>query len=63
MFQSKLNLICGELFIKQECIQSNAYHPLAESMGYIEFGGMWIFYFDLDVTFALMYELDLIDDL
>ena len=34
----------------------------AESMGYIKFEGMWIFYFDLDVKFTLMYELDLINN-
>ena len=27
-------------FLTQECIQSNANHPLAESMGYIKFEGM-----------------------
>ena len=36
---------------------------LAESMGYIKFEGMQIFYFDLAVTFTLMYELDPINDL
>ena len=43
--------------------QSNANHPLAESMGYIKFEGMQIFYLDLDVTFTLMCDLDLINDL
>ena len=53
----------GKNLIKQERIQLNANHLLAESMGYIKFEGMQIFYFDLDVTFTLMYELDLINDL
>ena len=48
---------------KQERIQSNANHPLAESMGYIKCEGMQIFYFDIDVTFTLMYDLDLINDM
>ena len=47
----------------QVAFQSNASHPLAESMGYIKFEGMYIFYFDLDVTFSLMCDLDLINDL
>ena len=50
-------------FSKQECIQLNANYLLAESMGYIKFEGMYILYFDLDVTFTLMYELYLINDL
>ena len=50
------------ILLQQERIQSNANHLLAESMGYIKFEGMEI-YFDLDVTFTLMYELDLINDL
>ena len=37
--------------------------PLAESTGYIKIEGMQIFYFDLDVTFTLMCDLDLINDL
>ena len=55
----QLNLICCDQYMKQEYIQSNTYHPLAENMGYIKFEGMWISY--LDVTFTLMYELDLIN--
>ena len=52
-----------EEICKQERIQSNANHPLAESMGYMKFEGIWIFYSDLDVTFTLIYELDPIYDL
>ena len=51
------------LSYQQVAFQSNANHPLAESMGYIKSEGMWIFYFDLDVTFTLMCDLDLINDL
>ena len=47
----------------QVAFQSNANHPLAESMGCIKFEGMWIYYFDLDATFTLMCDLDLINDL
>ena len=49
--------------MKQVVFQSNANHPLAESMGYIKFEGMQIFYFDLDMTFTMMCDLDLINDL
>ena len=49
--------------IKQVTFQSNANHPLAESMHYIKFEEMYIFYFDLDVTITLMCDLDLINDL
>ena len=48
---------------KQVAFQSNTNHPLAESMGYIKFEGMQIFYFDLDMTFTSMCDLDLINDL
>ena len=38
------NLLFGQLFLKtawkQECIQLNTNHPLAESMGCIKFEGM-----------------------
>ena len=47
---------------KQESIQSNVNHLLAESSGYIKSEWMYIFYFDLNVTFVLMYELYLIND-
>ena len=49
-------------FPKQVAFQSNANHPLAESTGYIKFEGK-IFYFEIDVTFTLMCDLDLINDL
>ena len=49
------------MLAEQEAFQSNANHPLAESMGYIKFDGMYIFYFDLDVTFTMMCDLDLIN--
>ena len=47
----------------QVAFQSNANHPLAVSMGYIKFEGMYIFYFDLDVTFTLMSDPELINEL
>ena len=57
-------MINSRTIMKQQvAFQSNANHPLAESMGYIEFEGIWIFFFDLDVTFTLMCDLDLINDL
>ena len=50
-------------FQEQVALQSNVNHPLAESTGYIKSEGMLIFYFDLNVTFTLMCDLDLINDL
>ena len=44
-------------FIKQVAFQSNANHPLGESMDYIKFEGCRYF------TLTLMCDLDLIDDL
>ena len=32
-------------------------------MGYIKSEGMYVFYFDLDVTSTLMCDLDLINDM
>ena len=51
-----------EAISKLVAFQSNANHPLAESMGCIKFEGIYIFYFDLDMTFTLMCDLDLIND-
>ena len=36
------DFICSEHIIEQVAFQSNANHPLAESMGYIKFEGMYI---------------------
>ena len=57
------DLMVSEHFSIQVAFQSNANHPLVESTGYIKFEGMYMFYFDLDVTFTLMCDIYLINDL
>ena len=49
--------------INKNAFQSNANHPLADSMGCIKLEGTQIFFFDLDVSITLMCDLDLINDL
>ena len=56
----------GSKLYNKNAFQSNANHPLADSMDYMKYmklEGMYIFFFDLDVTFTLMCDLDLINDL
>ena len=59
----QITLIIDQTILGQVVFQSNANHPLAESTDNIKFEVMYIFYFDLDLTFTLMCDLDLINNL
>ena len=49
--------------MNKNAFQLNANQLLADSMGYIKLERMLMVFFDLDVIFTLMCDLDLVNDL